>query len=477
MEGSRVTAVCLIGAALLAAQTGCERAGSKGALPAEAPNPIQSAAPDARRIVLAPLGGDTALDQEIARAQEQARTAGDSFAALEKLGWLFVARARVSFDPGFYKLAEQCGLAMGSQRPHSPEALLLRGHALQNLHHFKDAEPLARELVARRGRAFDYGLLGDVLMEQGRLDEAVAVYQQMADIKPDLHAYTRAAHMRFLKGDLAGAMEMMQLAVQAASPRDAESAAWVYSRMALYQLQSDDLTQSLRYSDAALQFESNYPPALLVRGKVLLAQGKNSDAADALSVAESANPLPEYQWALAEALRAANRAPEAVQVERLLTERGAASDPRTFALYLASSGGDASSSVRLATAELKTRGDVFTYDALAWSLAAAGRWSEASTNMQRALAEGTQDARLFFHAGIIAAKTAQTSEAEKFLRQAAAIEQMLLPSERAQLLDCAGLLGINFSTPAPAVKKDLPEQRVLLKEEKQPTKPNQTERS
>src|SRR4029077_18076587 len=132
-------------------------------------------------------------------------------------------------------------------------------------------------------------------------------------------------------------IEVMQLAVQAASPRDAESAAWVYSRMALYQLQSGDLAQSLRYSDAAFQFESNYPPALLARGKVLLAQGKNSDAADALSVAEAANPLPEYQWALAEALRAANRAPEAVQVERLLKERGAASDPRTFALYLASS--------------------------------------------------------------------------------------------------------------------------------------------
>jgi tetratricopeptide (TPR) repeat protein len=307
--------------------------------------------------------------------------------------------------------------------------------------------------VARRGLAFDYGLLGDVLMEQGRLDEAVAAYQQMADIKPDLHAYTRAAHMRWLKGDLNGAIEMMQLAVQAASPRDAESAAWVYTRMSLYQLQAGDFAQSLRSGDAALQFELNYPPALLVRGKALLAQGNNSDAVAALTIAEAANPLPEYQWALAEALRAANRAPEASRVERLLKERGAASDPRTFALYLASSGGDATNAVRLATAELETRADVFTYDALAWSLAAEGRWSEASTNMHRALAEGTQDARLFFHAGIIAAKMAQTSEVEKLLRQAAAIEQMLLPSERAQLRNCASQLGITISTPVDGVKK------------------------
>jgi tetratricopeptide (TPR) repeat protein len=448
---NQVLAANLSLAVLLATSTGCQRAGSKQAETVAVQT--QSLAPDPLRIVLAPLDGDTALYKQIARAQEQARAGSDSFAALEKLGWLFVAKARVSFDPGFYKLAEQCGLAMSSLRMHSPEALLLRGHALQNLHRFKEAEPLARELVARRGLAFDYGLLGDVLMEQGRLDEAVTVYQQMADIKPDLHAYTRAAHIRWLKGDLEGAIEMMQLAAQAASPRDAESAAWVYSRMALYQLQADDFAQSLRYNDAALQFESNYPPALLVRGKVFLAQGKNSDAVAALSIAEAANPLPEYQWVLAESLRAANREKEATQVEGLLRERGAAADPRTFALYLASSGGDAANALRLSTAELETRADVFTYDALAWSLAAAGRWSEASTNMQRALAEGTQDARLFFHAAIIASKTMQSSEAEKFVRQAAAIEQMLLPSERGQLRNCASLLGINISTPADGVTK------------------------
>jgi hypothetical protein len=73
--------------------------------------------------------------------------------------------------------------------------------------------------------------------------------------------------------------------------------------------------------------------------------------------------------------------------------------------------------------------------------------------MQRALAEGTQDARLFFHAAIIASKTMQSSEAEKFVRQAAAIEQMLLPSERGQLRNCASLLGINISTPADGVTK------------------------
>ena len=35
---------------------------------------------------------------------------------VEKLGWSFVEKARESFDPGFYKLAEQCALCLDSKQ-------------------------------------------------------------------------------------------------------------------------------------------------------------------------------------------------------------------------------------------------------------------------------------------------------------------------------------------------------------------------
>lgn len=430
--------------------------------------------PDPLAIALTPQSGDSRTDREIARVQKQIRDGKNPEAAIEQLGWLYVAKARASFDPGYYKLAEQCALALEARQPHQPEALLLRGHILQSLHRFKEAEPLARELTTQRGRAFDFGLLGDVLMEQGRLDEAVDAYQKMADLKPDLHAYTRAAHLRWLKGDLDGAIEMMQLAVQAASPLDAESAAWVYAHMAMYKLQAGDLEAALEHCAAALGFQTNYAPALLVRGKIFLTQKKNSEAVASLRLAAVANPLPEYQWALAEALRAAKLTTDAAKVESLLQQRGAVSDPRTFALYLASCGGDSAVAMKLANEELKTRADVFTYDAVAWSLAAAGRWPEANTNAQRALAEGTQDARLFLHAGIIASETAQPAAAEKYLRQSAALQQMLLPSERERLMNGASRLGLNLSAPPTVAQRIFSEQRALLKDEKSQTKPNQT---
>ena len=393
----------------------------------------QPAIADPCRLVLTPSDGATDLDKKVAAVQQRVRVSNASSNALEQLGWLFVAKARVSFDPGFYKLAEQCALCMEARSGRSPEALLLRGHVLQNLHKFKEAEPVAQELVARRGLPFDFGLLGDVFMEQGRLDEALVAYQRMLDLRPDLHSYSRGAHVRWLKGDVEGAAELMSLAASAATPLDTESAAWVNTRLAGYQFQLGLAAEAERSCAAALGFQSNYPPGLLLRGRMLLADGKPECAVEALRLAAKMNPLPEYQWTLAEALRATGREDQAASVETQLRRHGATTDPRTFALFLATRGAASQAAVRLAKAELNSRQDVFTHDALAWTLAAAGEWNEATVHVSQALAEGTQDARLFLHAGIIYAKSGRIVEADRKLNLARGISHLLLPSEKSLL--------------------------------------------
>ena len=70
----------------------------------------------------------------------------------------------------------------------------------------------------KRTVVLDYGLLGDALMEQGRLDEAAAAYQQMIDLKPFYQSYTRAAHVRWMKGDLEGALGAMRRATRIGQP-------------------------------------------------------------------------------------------------------------------------------------------------------------------------------------------------------------------------------------------------------------------
>jgi tetratricopeptide (TPR) repeat protein len=403
--------------------------------PVDVPNGISNTVPNvkAASIPLVPQKGDERIDSEIRKLQEEARSKQQPPEVMKRLGWAFVRKARLSYDPGYYKLAEQCALAVEFLHADDPDALLLRGHILQSLHRFKEAEPIARKLTKARHDSADEGLLGDVLMEQGRLNEAIQAYQEMVNLRPDLQSYTRVAHLRWLKGDLEGAIEVIEMAVTAASPREPEPGAWAYTRMGTYWLQGGEMEVAEGAAVSATEYAHDYPPALLLRGRVLLAQGKLSAAIEFLQQAAALNPLPEYQWILADALRQAGQGEAATQLEKKIISNGATNDPRTFSLFLATRRQRLPESLQLARDELEIREDVFTMDALAWALRANGQTAEALDFCQKSLAEGTQDARLFYHAGCIAMDSGRKVEANSLFSRADAIKQMLFPSERSDL--------------------------------------------
>jgi len=365
----------------------------------------------------------------IAKLQQDLRGRRAPARAAEQLGYRFISRARLTNDPGFYKVAEQAAVCLESIAPGEPAALLLRGHVLHQMHRFGEAEAIARRLVTMREFVLDFGLLGDVLMEQGRVADAAKAYQKMIDLKPFYQSYTRAAHLRWVRGDLPGAIELMNSAVKSASLRDRESVAWAYSRLACYDLQRGRLAEAGRMADVSLQYVPDYAAALLARGRVELAQKKYTAAVETLERAAQRNPLPEYQWTLADALRLLNRNEEAAALEKQLVRDGLASDPRTLALYLSTRGDDGGRAVDLARREMGNRRDVFTLDALAWALASTGQVREASTLIDRALAEGTQDGRLFLHAAVIAAAAGRSADARRWARKAHTLRFTLLPSE------------------------------------------------
>jgi tetratricopeptide (TPR) repeat protein len=400
------------------------------------------------KIAMSPHVGADQLDRNIQTAQRRVREAPEPRPYLEQLGWLYVAKARVSCDQGFYKLVENCALALELADPESPEAMLLRGHVLISFHRFAEAEAIASELVKRRTLPFDYGLLGDALMEQGRLTEAVAAYQRMVDLRPDMQSYSRVAHMRWLKGDLDGAIDVARLAARAASPLDPESGSWSLTRLGLYYFQAGSTADAEAACDSALSLSPDYPAALLLRSRILLDADRTAEAVTPVRRAAEKNPLPEFQWALADTLRAAGRDEEAAKVEADLKHTGAQNDPRTFALFLATLGEQAELAVQLAQCEFQDRADIFTHDALAWALAAAGRPAEAWFHMEKALAEGTVDARLFTHAGVIAARLGRTAQAEVWLTKARSLQRTLLLSEQQQL--AAALAALATSRDAPS---------------------------
>jgi hypothetical protein len=82
---------------------------------------------------------------------------------------------------------------------------------------------------------------------------------------------------------------------------------------------------------------------------------------------------------------------------------------------------------------LQERADLFTQDAVAWAHFAAGHLEQAREHSAKAVAEDTNDPRLWLHRGIISAAAANLPEARTALQRASARRQMLLPGESALL--------------------------------------------
>lgn len=391
-----------------------------------------AAAHPALRIALVPIDGSQPIDEQIRSAQQAVRQRAD-VARIERLATLFISKARRSGDPGFYKQAEACADAMTDASGGRHAGALVRGHVRHALHDFAGAERIARELVAARGMFLDHGLLGDVLLDLGRLEDARTSYQRMLDLRPGLQSYARAAQIRWLAGDHDGCRQLLSLAHGAGSRRDPESLAWVLARRATLELQANDPATAARFADEALAIVADHPPALLARGRAALAAGDAAAAAMHLAAAAASQPLPEHLWAHADALRAAGDEPAAAAVEAELLLTGAAEDPRTFALWLATRGLDAPQARRLAEAELAVRQDPCTHDAIAIVLWRSGDVAGAEAAMQRALACGVRDARLFAHAACIAAAAGDQARAERYRAAAETQAAALLPSERQML--------------------------------------------
>jgi tetratricopeptide (TPR) repeat protein len=73
--------------------------------------------------------------------------------------------------------------------------------------------------------------------------------------------------------------------------------------------------------------------------------------------------------------------------------------------------------LRIARLEMENRRDVWALDAYAWALYSTGQYAEADQQIEKALAVGTRDAVLYYHAGAIEAAAGRKAEAIRYLQQ------------------------------------------------------------
>ena len=384
------------------------------------------------------------IDNQIQTLQGLLRDNPNDWQSYSQLALAYLQKSRETGDPSYYQKAEE---ALNNSIEHQADDYLTvsaMGALALARHQFHSAlewGERARQLDS--DRTYAYGVIADAQIELGQYDAAIETLQTMVDLRPDMSSYSRISYIRELHGDMDGALEMMQFAVDAGVP-NAENTAWTRTQLGNLYFNTGNLDQAdLEYA-RTLNDRPGYVYALAGSGRVRAAQGKMNEAIELLTQATNVMPLPEFVITLGDIYQV-NGQPDAAQkqyslvgaIEQLHKANGVDMDME-IALFNADQNKDLKANVEQARKAYANRPSIHAADVLAWALYKTGNYEEAKFYAEEALQLGTKDALKLFHAGMIAYRLGENAQAQEYLEQALEINphfSILYADEAQQTLD------------------------------------------
>lgn len=369
-----------------------------------------------------PVADPAGLANRIATLEAQLAQAPDNHAAGIALAEALVRQARVTGNGAYAARGEQRLRQALASDPGDYDAQRMLGVVLLSLHKFEDAVVAGQKARDRRpDDAFNYGVIGDGQLELGKYREAFASFQRMVDLRPSAASYARAAYAQELQGNLEAALETMQRAVNATSPRDAEGLAWALTQTGDLLFRLDRLAEAEAHYRGAARVFPNHPYAIVGQAHIYAARHQDADAIDAAGRLLQQAPSMRLAAFVGDLHARHGRTAEAERYYAMAEAigRDSASTDDSLAGFLAERDRKLEEALVLAERAGKRRQDVHTLDALAWTYFRNGRLREASDASSRALATGTRDRRVVLHAAAIKAAAGDASGARALRARAA----------------------------------------------------------
>lgn len=341
------------------------------------------------------------------------------------LGLAYYQRVRETGDFSFYNRADRVLRRALTLDPRNVDATVGRATVALARHEFSEGErwALRARSLAPESTSWAAGLV-DAQVELGRYATAARTLQAFVDRKPNLASYARVSYLRELRGDVGGAVSAMRLAASAGGDTP-ESVAYVQTLLGGLEFLRGRLVPADRAYRLALARVPSYPLASAGLAQVDAARGRTAAAERRLRGAIARYPLPQFVVALGELELATGRRARArrdlalVDAERRLLAAGGVNTDADIARYEADFG-DPARGVRLARAAWAQAPSVRSADVLGWALSRAGSPGEGLPWMRRALALGSADPLLLYHAGITARDAGDRRAARRWLRSALA---------------------------------------------------------
>jgi tetratricopeptide (TPR) repeat protein len=343
-----------------------------------------------------------------------------------QLAALYLQRARETGSyPDYERAAQLAQRSLDLRESHNAETFALLTSALLAKHEFTGALRAARTLYA--GDTTDVShtaLLAEVELEVGDYASAATHFRAVsfdAD-KPTIAA--RLARWYEVTGQLWKAQAILRLvAARLAKSSDIprEQLAWFHYRLGeLYLRGGQRAAADSSFHRALATLPADYR-ALGGLTRLSAAKGDWKATLDfgARAIAVQLDPttlgtMSDAYAALGDTAQARSFA-DAMAVAAL-SQPGAIH--RAWGLFLLDHDRDVSRVLREARADTVHRRDVFGYDLLAWASYKAGRLGDARKAAALALSQRTEDATLFYHAGVIATAAGDSAAGQSLLARA-----------------------------------------------------------
>jgi tetratricopeptide (TPR) repeat protein len=352
-------------------------------------------------------------DQKIHRIEKALAATPKDLTAESELTAAYLQKLRENADVAWLDRASALADRILEQDPGNYEAMRFENEIDLQKHNFKGVEDRAVDLLRfEPSDAGAWGNLGDASMELGKYEAAGKAYEKMFAIRPGLASYNRMAWFRFVTGDAVGAIVLMQEAVEAGADAP-ENTAWCDAELGDMFFKTGNLDRAMYAYDSALALFPNLHRALSGKGRVEAARGNILAAISDFEQAQAVVPMVEYAGALEDLYTSAGLFAKAQAqrdtidvIDRLGAVKGETTN-RNLALILADHRHNLAHALELIQAEIATRPDVYTWDALSWALYQSGRIEEAKAASAKAMKFNTPEPKFHEHAAMIAAAVSE----------------------------------------------------------------------
>jgi tetratricopeptide (TPR) repeat protein len=367
------------------------------------------------------------------------RVERDSMSARDftQLAGLYLQRARETADNQDLVRAEEIArhsLRLRTKRNGAAFGILASSLLAQ--HRFVEALQGAQQLVEYDSTSISArGLLGETQLELGKYDEARRSLGALSSYRRDLSAAPRLARWEELQGHPEAAHRLLEDARDVALrqhgiPR--EQLAWFDLRLGDLALRYGHADVAERELRAGLKIS---PKDYRLLGAMARLQSVRHEWESAVRYGEDAIAQaldPATLGLLGDAYAAlgdSNKSHEYYRIMEVTVLHQPGPFHRAWSLFLLDHGREVPAVLAKVREELQTRRDIYGYDLLAWALHRSGRDAEARGPMMRALALGTRDAMLFYHAGMIEHALGDEAAAGRDLTLALSINPIWHPTQ------------------------------------------------